>query len=170
MMTQDKNLWCNLKSFGPFGRRHVFGLSSNDVRSLKLQKFSSAKIITILSAIMFLTLSFGSPAYSQVGNSNSTAVKNADQTGISNANCNSALTLDCSEPSIADESFLVTKEWELGANGFPGGDTGLENTVSYMSGKTNAVFSSPSPTFGNNLWVVIISFAVFYFFRRRRFQ
>lgn len=183
----------------------------------------SARIIVILSAILFVTLLFGSPANAREENYNPTAVKNAAQTGVENANCNSALKLDCTEPGLTerpvedllfgdastraapaaetrfapsfnagatefsiedlmsepaitqgstsrDGSFSVTREWELGAGGFPGGDTGLANTVSYMSERTNAVFSSPSPGLGNNLWVMVLLGALFYSLRRKKHQ
>jgi len=119
----------------------------------------------VLGLMLLLSGLIHGPAMAAEKNFNETAVGNASSSGISNANCNSALILFCNEvmnqvgvsPSSPKTQSSNGKVWGTGAEAFPGSETGLENTVSYMSGRTNAIFSSPQPDLGTPASLMFIS-------------
>ena len=108
-------------------------------------------------------------AHAAEENFNSTASGNASASGVSNANCNSALKLFCDEvtnatgvdPTGGNSTNSNGKVWGKGAEAFPGSENGLEHTVSYMSGRTNAIFSSPSSDIGTRSAFIFMAVLLF---------
>ena len=99
-------------------------------------------------------------------NFNSTADGNAAGAAQVNANCNAAIQLGPCEgintqTPVSDVTNQIVgnnrgggnggsngRLWETGKDAFPGSETAADQTVAWMSGRTNAVFSAPSPAVG----------------------
>jgi len=87
-------------------------------------------------------------------------------TAFDNANCNASFLRYCDdgEPPEDDPTPLEhppsgtnnAREWDKGYDAFPGNTTGADNTVAWMSGRTNAVFAAPAPELGGGIigWII----------------
>lgn len=113
------------------------------------------KTTVAIATIIALATSVATPyaATAREDNYNAGAAAAASPTGVSNANCNSALVLFCddlySETAVVPVSNSDSgRTWDTGKAAFPGSDTAREVTVSWQSGRTNAVFSGPAPSGG----------------------
>ena len=117
----------------------------------------------ILALIICLGLVAPGNAFAREDNYNAGAAAAANPTGVSNANCNSALVQFCeqvySEVSVSSGDGTSTqssgKTWETGKAAFPGNDNAREVTVSWQSGRTNAIFSAPGPEIGSSSAIIV---------------
>ncbi len=124
-----------------------------------------------LGVVLGAALIIATPLYAAESNFNNTADAAAADKAQSNANCNAAIQLGCDndegtipqttpDPGIIDivnNGYISNgREWDVGREAFPGSENGRANTVSWMSGQTNAVFSAPSPTIGSIAVVFLI--------------
>jgi len=133
---------------------------------------------SILALIICFGLAAPSNAFAREDNYNAGAAAAANSTGASNANCNSALVQFCeqvyAEASVSPGDGTSTqssgKTWETGKAAFPGNDNAREVTVSWQSGRTNAIFSAPGPEVGSSGAIIVALLILVAASRRLRFR
>ena len=126
------------------------------------------RLAAVVMTLILMVIS--KPSWASDDNYNEGAAASASETAINNANCNSALILGCDETGFSFTSPEETthgKNWETGKEAFPGSDVARETTVSWQSGRTNAVFAAPFPAIGGSSPLIILAVLVFGFIRCR---